>query len=185
MKAAKVRRGLGQPPQPLEAAVEAEQEVEGATRSGATPLHASQPTSPRALVGKGSESTTPKAARAMLTVLQILPEGSKLGYKTCEGFFVPLNVNNLQVEHGAAERLAEAPPAVSYRGALPPSVCPRCLVLLQASLINTRLQAMVTGFMERWFGTCLLGRGAPMASDKAAVARYRRCCEDPLSVCIG
>lgn len=44
----------------------------------------------------------------MLTMLQMLPEGSKLGFKTSDGFFVPLNLNNLQVQLGAAEKLADA-----------------------------------------------------------------------------
>ena len=52
--------------------------------------------------------TPPVAAQAMLTVLSMLPKDSKLGHKTADGFFVPLNLNNLRVEHGAAERVVPA-----------------------------------------------------------------------------
>ena len=58
------------------------------------------------------------AAQGMLTVLSMLPKDSKLGYKTVDGFFVPLNLNNLRVEHGAAQRVVPAATVTPQPGAL-------------------------------------------------------------------
>ena len=62
--------------------------------------------------------TPPVAAQAMLTVLSMLPKDSKLGHKTADGFFVPLNLNNLREEHGAAERVVPAATVTPQPGAL-------------------------------------------------------------------
>ena len=110
VKAAKARSEKGEPPQSLSAASNIKKTTpEVGPRAG--PGGSVAPT--------GMLGPTPlTAVQAMRIVLSMIPKDSKLGYMTADGSLVPLKLNNLREEHGAAERVVPAATVTPQPGAL-------------------------------------------------------------------
>jgi hypothetical protein len=164
VKAAKARRAQGLPPQPLEphacmpVAADANTNTPPAEAAKENPK-AGDPLKPPSPPPDAPEGTTPpnSAAMAMVTLLEMLPEGSKLGYKTVSGFFVPLNLHNLQVYHGVAEKFPDSsvvhPPAASGNH---PSAFPVEMKTLLKSVFGARTKPWSVA--SSW-SMCLRRRG--------------------------